>query len=427
MSKQKNRKANTTRRTLTMRSSVKTLSMKFYDEQLPKGWETVKEIIKAFPKEYHVIAIRHDKDYNQDDIWGPSAEKPHYHIIWRTTCKTPSHVSTILNQFGVKYRPGLDDTLWEKHGVETVGDFGAMATYLTHDTEQAMLDGKAHYELSELVSNLSLEEIKQARDGYIRVSTSSNKVDMKEWVKLDEKAFQLGYELKDYQEWQMKLSFPVRSNSKVNALEKSYHNGVLKRVGENESLNRLCIFVQGPKNVGKTYASVEALKGLKILKIGGGGSGKFDKLSPSTNAIVVDDDKCPNLLNMSDNYMCQAYRRGSNNQYWCGQYFIVTSNLTFKEWLEESGIQTSKYVGRTTIPSEQYRAMQSRFYICHIENKGGVNTLICDSVSDRGTFEDQTERKAKYIEFRDKYNESLRSYVPDLIKVDYSDINGACA
>lgn len=417
------RKADHKKKMYTIRTNVKSLSIKCYDEQLPDGWETVKKMIKALPKEYHVIAIRHDRDYNADDIWEPSVEKPHYHIIWRTTKKVSEHVSTVLNKLGVKYRPGIDDNLWKEHGVEGISDFGNLATYLTHDTKQAILDGKTHYEFTELVSNLSIEEIKNVRDGYVRVSAPTGKIGMQEMKELDEQARKIGYELKDFVDWYSSLDFSVRAHSKMNVIEKSYYLGVRQRIEENNEVNRLCIYIQGDKNVGKTYAAIHAFDGMKVLTVGGGGTGKFDTLSPATNAIIIDDDKAPNLLNMTDNYMCQVFRRNRNNPYWCGEFYVVTSNLPFRQWLEECGITTSKYDRTCAKDTEHYRAMLSRFYVCHIENKGGVNVLVCDSVSKRGTSEEQKARKGKFINFRNIFNKLLSTYVPETIKVDYTDVN----
>lgn len=415
------------KKTLTMRSTVKTLSIKCYDEQLALGWEHVQDLIKKIPKENHVIAIKHDKDYNLDNIWLPSTEKPHYHIIWRTTQKTPWHVSTVLNTLGIYYRPDIDDTLWRNHGVETIRDFGSMAMYLTHETEQAELDGKTWYPIEELVSNLTLDEIKQVREGYKRLSEQCKKVSIDELSELDELAYQMGYELKDFRLWYKSLPFTIRTNIKMRTIQESYNFGVEDRVELDGEVNRLSVFIHGGNNMGKTHAAKQALKGKKTLKLNGGGTGKFDKLTPTTEAIIIDDYTSPNLLNMADNYMCQAYRRTSNNPYWCGRYFIVTSNLTFRQWLEKCGIETTtgEYDPVTHIEkdSEHFRAMCSRFYICHIEEIDGINRLICTSPSTRGTEEQQLERMDMYIEFRDKFNQSMAEFVPPAKKLDHSKLN----
>ena len=323
---------------------------------------------------------------------------------------------------GVEFRHPEDDTLWEEHGVETVDNFAHMAMYLTHDTEQAIQDGKTRYELKEIVSNLDPEEIKQIREGYIRVSTQTGKVGNREMAQLDTLAYELGQKLEDFSKWYGNLDFMTRSHAKMRTVRESYYRGVQDRVNMNGEVNRLCIFIQGEPNVGKTYATEKALKGKQVLKIGGGGTGKFDRLLPSHDAIIVDDDTVENLLNMTDNYMCQAYKRQKDNPYWCGEYFIVTSNLSFEEWVEQCRITTQEY----GIETAQYRAIKSRFYICHIGETEDKKTrvLMCTSPSTRGSKEDQKARLAKYIEFRKKVNESLASYTPQVGEVDYSELNG---
>lgn len=405
-------------------SSVATLSIKCYDEQLPCGWAVTKDAIMAINKnKYQVIAIRHDRDRDSDDFWEPAFEKPHYHIILRVLNDGRIRVKAALEMLCVVYRKEIDDSLILNHGLETVGNYANMAVYLTHETAKAILEAKEKYELDELVSNLNIDEIKQVREGYIRVSNTAKKVDIETMIELDEQAKKLGYELGNFLNWYAELPFIIRGNAKMKVIEKSYHLGVMQRVSEKKDMNRLCVFIKGEKDVGKTYAALYALKGKEVLTVEGGGTGKFDNLSASTDAIIVSDDRAPNLLNMTDNFMCQAYKRNNNNPFWCGKYFVVTSNLDFKKWLEECGIKTSESLGKIMVNTEHYNAMRSRFYVCHIENVGGVNKLICDTYSDRGKYEDQLERKEMFMEFRKKYNESLAAYVPDRKKVDYSDLN----
>ena len=77
---------------------------------------------------------------------------------------------------------------------------------------------------------------------------------------------------------------------------------------------------------------------------------------------------CPNLMNMADDYKCQAYRRNSNNSYWTGAYLIVTSNLTFAEWLASCGIKVYRkkngpfgLMDDKPAYTEHYKAMKTRY------------------------------------------------------------------
>ena len=58
-----------------------------------------------------------------------------------------------------------------------------------------------------------IEEIQTIRDGYTRLTTSTNKVDKQRMAELDEYAFNIGYELKDFDEWYNTLSFAERCNA----------------------------------------------------------------------------------------------------------------------------------------------------------------------------------------------------------------------
>lgn len=398
-------------RMLTMQSKVRTLSIKCYDEQLPDGWTGVCEAIERMDKEViQVQGIRHDMDYNSDSIWEPSTEKCHYHIILRLLNKKSMYVKNLLEMLHVKYREKEDGELWKHGGVETVWNYTSYSMYLTHETEEAIADGKAPYSIESVVSNMTLEEIKEIRDGYIQIGHNGGyKKTYKEMAELDISARKLGYDLMDFNSWYSSLDFGIRCNAKMKTVRESYYYGVKNRVSKDGHVVRVCIFIEGLPNNGKTYAAQEALSGKTILKINGGGSGKFDNLLPSHDAIVIDDHVCPNLLNMTDNYMCQVYKRQANNPFWCGQYLIVTSNLTFEEWLKECNIN---------IESGHVEALRSRFFVCKVEEYNGINRLVCYSQSNRGSESEQKERNELFSNFRIRFNEIISKYRPKSFLVE---------
>jgi len=405
---------------LNILSSVHSAAFKIYEEQLVYGWDYTMNAVKtAFKSSYMQIeAIMHYKDFlDNSDFWFPSAEKPHFHIIFRLVDrKDRIRIKKVLNALGIEFRQGVDDNLLREHGCETVQNFSSYSLYLTHETEDAILDGKALYDLSEVVSNLTESELEQIREGYVRPS-EKRKLTQAELISLDKEAYDKGYELKDFDEWYDSLGFVVRSNAKIKVIRESYSRGVEARLKEGKSLSRLCIFIQGPPNTGKTYAAAHSIKG-DYLSVGGGGSGKFDNLKPSHNGIIIDDDICPNLLNMSDNYICKAYRRNKDNPVWAGEYLIITSNLSFLEWLDSCGIKVKDMRGNLT---EHAKAMQSRFFICELrQTPTGQNRLACLSASDRGTQVEQFKRADKFVEFRDTFNKIIANYNPVNNKVDYS-------
>lgn len=408
-------------RILPADAKVNAFAIKCYDEQMPNGWDYVKKCIVATDKQhFHVIAVRHDRDLVTDGIWKTAVEKPHIHVIIRCVDrKKRIRVRTAMGQLGIVFRPGLDDELWKNHGVETIGNYSGYAVYLTHETDDAIREGKELYDIYELVSNLTVAEILRVRDGYTRVSDGVHKVTTAELEQLDKDAYQLGYEMKNFNAWYNSQPFVIRSNAKMRTIRESYNRGVEVRIEENQELLRVCIYIQGEPNTGKTFAAKAALSGKRVLPVGGGGSGKFDKLRPDHDAIVVDDDICPNLLNMTDNYICHAYKRNSNNPPWAGQYFVVTSNLSFYDWLEKCGIRYQNYNGEVTAHG---KAMKSRFYVCRLKEENGVNRLALTSPSTRGSIEDQLARLDLFLEFQKRFNEVIAKYNPVSNSIDYSSV-----
>ena len=412
--------------TLALHSKVYSFAIKCYEDQMPFGLEHVINAIKNVDSRiYHILAILHYRDLVTDGIWALAYEKPHIHIIIRCVdTKKRVRVSTIMNMLGIYFRPGVDDLLWKNRGVETVGKFSEYAVYLTHETPQAISDGKELYDITEIISNLSPDEIERVREGYVRVKESAKKVSQDELVALDKEAFDMGYNMKNFDEWYMSQPFQVRSNAKMKTIRESYDMGIHKRVEEQSEVLRLCVFIQGASNTGKTYASTHAFDGYRVLHVGGGRTGKFDRLRPDHEVIIVDDDTCPSLLNMTDNTICYAYKRNKGNPPWSGQYFIVTSNLSFEEWLEASGIKTRKNINGYNAPyTEHYNAMLSRFFVCRLErDENGVNHLACTSVSTRGDVYEQLERGKMFMDFKERFDNIISTYVPSDNYVDFGSI-----
>lgn len=407
-------------------AKVPNVALKFYDEQLPYGWQyTIDQILSLDSSKYQVIAICHDKDEVTDGIWDIALDKKHYHVIFRcVNRKERIRIKTILSTLGIEFRKGQDDFLWINHGVETVGDFAAYANYLTHETAEAIADGKHLYDVTELVSNLNLKGIEQVRDGYTRILKDDLRVTTSDLMALDEEAWKLGYDLKNFQTWYDSLPFVIRSHSKVKTIRERYKSGVDQRIVDSVEVTRLCIFIEGDANTGKTFASERSIPANDIVTVRGGGTGKFDKLRPDHMGILIDDDVCPNLLNMTDNYPCYVYKRNSGNPVWAGDHFVVTSNKSFGEWLFDCGIKTSCYENGGYKRTKHFEAMVSRFYICRIEAQNGVNKLKLLSPSTRGTNDEQLKRLEMFMSFRETFNATISSYTPKSNKIDYSKFIG---
>lgn len=410
-------------RLIVMESSVRTLAVKCYDEQLPNGLDHFVECVKGTDsKQYQIVAVRHDRDVITDNIWECPLEKAHWHILIRVLNNKNKRVRQLLNMLGIQFRQGVDDLMWANGGVETCSCFDKYVTYIFHRTPEAIRDGKERYELEEAVSNLNEREIELLMEGYIRVSEDVPRPTYDDFINLDTKARELGKQLRDFEEWYNNLSFAIRSSSRIRTVKETYYSGLKEGVEEAQKnpIVRTCIFIKGKANTGKTYASIKAMEklGKKTLSISGGQTGKFDKLQCSHQAIVVDDDTVPTLLNLSDNYICQLYKRNSNNPAWCGDTLIITSNLDFDQYLDKCGFKDlgDWYGGVIVKPSATYEALKSRFFICEVvyDSKTSKNVLQCNSPSTRGSKEEQTIRCINFANIQRLINESLGEYKPAL-------------
>lgn len=410
---------------LSVHAKVNTLALKFYDEQLPYGERAFIDAIHKTDKGFaQVMAIKHYRDNVTNGIWAIAAVKPHWHVIVRfVDSKRRKRVSDILKELGVVFRRGVDDELWLNHGVETIGNFAGYAMYLTHETEDAIRDAKELYDTAEIVSNLTPEEIKEVRNGYIRVG-SKHKLGHDDLVALDAQAYALGYELKSFDEWYNEQPFVVRSHAKVRVIRESYERGVDARIEAHDEILRTCIFVEGAPNTGKTYAAVHAFDkgGKHVYPVKGGGTGKFDRLRPDHDVIVVDDETIPNLLNMTDNYICRPYKRQKDNPPWTGEYLVITSNLSFDDWCESCGLRVREPYN-WNILTKHGIAMHTRFFICRLEqDANGKNRLALTSPSTRGTPQEQIERADRFMAFKREFDAIIAQYTPTMQTVDFSRI-----
>ena len=406
---------------LTLGSKVRSMAIKCYDEQLPWGWQATCQAIRMIDKsKYQVQAIMHNRDIKENsDFWIPSYDKPHYHIIVRcVNQKERLRVTTFLSMVGVVYRQGVDDNLLANHGVETIGNYAEYSRYLTHETEKAVKDGKELYDITEIVSNLEIEEIEEIRNGYLKPS-ENRRVTAKELAMLDAEAYDLGYKLGDFDVWYGSLPFEMRSATKMRTIKESYNRGITAKIDEHEPLDRVCIFIRGDANSGKSYTTQRVLEQFKIKTyvVDAGGTGIFDRLTAGHQAIVLDDSKCPSLLNMCDQYICRPYRRQADNPPWCGTWFIVTSNISFDEWCEETGLRMTDIYGNRTPHGV---AMHSRFAVGEIvtDAQTGQSTLVITEIGVRGDDAKKRRIGEKVAKFVQTFNKLIKDYRPTKSAVD---------
>lgn len=379
-------------------------------------FDRFKEVVKSFDDEFQVIGIIHDKDEVADpeDYFKLSSVKPHCHLIIRKKDRDKTFkVNSVLKALGIHYRRYIDNELWG-YSVATCKNWSSSVAYLTHETTQALADGKYIYDREEIFSNCDASLIDGFRDG-LNGSHRNSRVSPEELEYWDRRFYDQGYDLKDYDTLFDTLNFDLRSHSKMKTIKESYSRGIEARLKiDPPEVKRTCLFVQGPPNTGKTHALTLAAKklGLRTYSISGGGTGKFDKLSITHEAIIIDDTVCPNLLNMCDDRITQAYRRNSNNPYWIGEVFIVTSNKSFLDWCADSGLRP--YEVGTNYLNAHGEAMKTRFLEYKVNKTGKTNQI--QFTGDLKDLRGEPKVKQQKLDVANKIislaNKTMAEYVP---------------
>lgn len=430
---------------LTINSRTQTLALKFYPEQmlsdevrasitdsngrinyalwtdgnllemckkrlcnLIENFGTNYEIVSSRDKHKHhwqVEGICHDRDEvaNEDDMFEPSIVKPHFHILIRDANKNRFLVKTALNVLKLNYARE-DSSLFYNQGATTISDFNAYSVYLTHETEQAIADGKELYDLSEVMTNMSLQELTDVRAGYNRLQSKS-KLSEKDWNKLADYVAELGDKMEDFQIWaDQTLTFSQQANTKFVKLQQVYNSHLLNAVEQSPDLIRCCILLSGKYNDGKSYTSRHALRDLgEVVYNARSSSGKYDGLTSRSTAMLFDDRKMTDALNVTDNRATVLHSRGTgNDRAWLGKYVVITTNLSADEFFDEQ------------VPnSAQVDALKSRFYITQMgydDNDVGYIKLVQPST--RGSRKDIEQRNKLYMSFADRFNTLIKNYHP---------------
>lgn len=356
-------------------------------------------------RHWEVAGICHDKDEvaNPDDMFAPSVIKPHFHVIIRDANNKRFFVKTVLKALGLNYRKE-DSQLFYEHGCTTIADFNAYLMYLTHETEQAVRDGKELYDLSELMTNMTSDEVSDLRAGYSRLQTKS-KLSDKDWNELADYAGKLGDKMGNFDDWSKHaLTFSQRCGRKFSGLQEVFNVHLADAVEQAPDLTRCCILITGKENDGKSWTSRHVLLNFgETLYRARKGSGKYDGLKSTTTAMLFDDRMISDALNATDNAPAVLHGRGTGgDKPWLGHYLVVTTNLSSDDFFKAQ-------VGYDA----QLDAIKSRFYICKLAyDSAGHGKLILKTPSIRGKKSDVERRHKMYAKFADEFNRLIADYTP---------------
>lgn len=407
---------------LTIESSVRTLNVKCHDEQVESQfsnlymWAEYAKTLTIEQTGLKIVAKVHDKDFKTDDPFAPTEDKNHAHIVVKTANGKPTKVRTILNILGIYFRPDKDKKLWEGGAVETCQNYQSSVLYLIHATDKAIKDGKYFYDPKTLITNMCEKELQEILKQANHAQRSKSVDTFRE---LEFQAYNWGYYLRDWEEFLSSLDYTIRKKTvDMNLIETAYYKGANVRLELHEEVNKKCIFIQGAANTGKSYAVKKALKqlGKKTMVVDGGGTGLMDDLLLSHQAIIVNDYKLPNLINMSDNIMSRVYRRNANNPIFTGDFLIITANKSLQEYAQELGYK-----------DENVRAIRSRFYECIVQPcpvNASVNWVKPVTKSTRGTKDFLLKKHQEVEEFLSIVNDIMMDYYPQQQGAIEYDLNG---
>lgn len=433
--KKKNKKV-----AVTFGSEPRTLALKFYPEQLldeksriqfmkcddvtRQRW--IEQLTKAFLQQirqfhyldFQVAVILHDSDKVKaaDDPFKISIEKAHFHLIIRRLSKKRFRVNRIIQLLGLHYikDDNFDDAImWNNGGAEIIRDFASYFLYLSHETNQAIVDGKHKYDRSEVISNFGDETRNALWQAGLRHQKKSN-ID---WDEINDLAYNFGLNLKDFDPWRKaNLTVADQANKNFRVISKSYQQGLSEGVAKIGHITRCSILIHGEGNLGKSYTSLEALKALHLnVYRASKGSGKYDNLSTSTDAMIFDDVAVSDARNVFDNMAVTLHRRNSNDRAWLGKYAVVTTNDDAETFCRKmAGVSSTDELLDVNDPYTKSKidavnAIKQRLYICTIKN----NKLIVESATTRGSKTDQAEHDKLFKKFAEKFNEIIKDYKPE--------------
>lgn len=397
---------------------------------------------------YFIDAGLHDMDTDKSDPVNPLPLKPHGHIVVWYRVKRANGKQDMqrmgclfkrLERLGMRFRiknaDGTKGKDWN-HFQSSVkrldlqrGDLRAMVAYLDHNTYDARQDGKYQYlplgsnpfrwsndvELSQ-----SLIEDYHAHCDFLRNSKGviiTSTAELKAYYK--DLAYTLGKQGGDYRSWYLSLPSNIQIGGYDKLLAEWYRYGADEYLDSDIGINntRCVIFINGAKNVGKTYNSALVLRemGYKTLEIEGGKTGKFDNLSSAHGAMVVSDTGLSDYLAVCDDKFTYLYRRNNSNPLWCGKYLVITFNGSLEDYLKRFACDFffDRDDNNKLVTNDSYDALKSRIYEC-VCDKNGLRVKDKDSLAYRGMYEKQIERHKMFKEFRDRFNKAQQEYLGSL-------------
>lgn len=292
--------------------------------------------------DYEVYAMLHDKCFVFDGFFDAKGrpEKPHYHILVAGLptgvhkLRKITSVVDILDMIGVSFDPAYDESLVDNHAVESIVSLKDYVAYLTHETEASWRDGKRQYDRSEVITNQP--------EMYAAYMSGLNFIDKKAVTKSDIvsllPSFQdLGFQRMSFED-ALKTHFSPRSVNYIKAsptllrpLEAAHLEGVNSFIGTRATTDRICVYIYGGSDIGKSHAVGHFMKAkgidpCSLVEANASKTGKFDDVGVQTEVILCDDIHVNDTLKVADDKPTKLSRRNKGTSAWIGEYLICISN-----------------------------------------------------------------------------------------------------
>lgn len=341
-----------------------------------------------------------------------ASEKPHAHLYVHFTER--KRFSTFLNDLkscNIDLMCNPEATKLLKHVVEEGKGFpneqrvgqgeSYCVVYNCHaDNTSKNIKGKVEYPWNDPrhITTYTEEQFNE----FVRLQNLTNIPSFPKEVSQGEKlnalkeARELGFRGGDFDEWYFNELPPVFRTTRFRSqLHDEYGYGLDNFLADshNTNMTRLCIYLQGPRNVGKTYAVSYALEqlGYKVYSVSdGGGTGKMDDYHYWHDALVLDDASLDSLLDFADDKIYRCYRRGSRNNLFAAKVLAVTSNISFEDYYKRTHHINTDGDAWDPKHDEEYQALCSRFIRVSVGADGHIVGPIAQEL--RGTPERQNEK-----------------------------------
>lgn len=332
------------------------------EEQVKYMDNIFKKALPDLSKDYYVDIRIHNLDEvaAPDDPFALSIEKPHAHIYIeaRGNRKRLDKFFNDLKSCGIAFRKGLDDTLLDKQ-IENGNAFpdyrqGKYAreycvVYNSHEDMMSKKKGKHVYDTEDYhYSTFTREEIKEmirteqiVRNGFLEKDSGNDdiaSITKFEHVELLNRAREVGRSGGDFDNWYYEQLPPsVRLQAHRNKLMEEYDYGIDEFLANplNVDMTRLCLFIVGPKDIGKSGSMKRACAdlGLKLYPVSaGGGTGKMDNFKYWHEVLGLDDTTVTGLMSYADDLICRAYKRNKGNPLNRTKLLYLTSNRRLNDF-----------------------------------------------------------------------------------------------